>query len=94
MRIIVLCIYWKRFIIYVYLVSWLLKNKIIILGGFIEMKKVKLFGLGVVVLVVGLFLGVCGNNGFIDLFGGKSLLDIIIVVLIIDIGGVDDCLFN
>ncbi|MCZ1935277.1 BMP family ABC transporter substrate-binding protein, partial [Enterococcus faecium] len=39
-----------------------MKNKTIILGGFTEMKKAKLFGLGAVALAAGLFLGACGNN--------------------------------
>lgn len=77
--------------------SQLTVEKTIILGGFTEMKKAKLFGLGAVALTAGLLLTACGNgnSGTDSTDGGSGSSSAgTTAALITDTGGVDDRSFN
>jgi basic membrane protein A len=68
------------------------------LGGFTDMKKAKLFGLGTVAMAALLTLGACGGGnggGSTDSSGGAAKDDAKhSVAIVTDIGGVDDRSFN
>jgi basic membrane protein A len=75
------------------------ENKTILVGGFIQMKKAKLFSFGAVAMASALLLGACGNGGNsagTDGSDGGNSGDkpAATIALITDTGGVDDRSFN
>ena len=75
------------------------ENKTILVGGFIQMKKAKLFSFSAVAMASALLLGACGNGGNsagTDGSDGGNSGDkpAATIALITDTGGVDDRSFN
>ena len=91
----------KRELLHYYLVSFshsAVENIKLLLGGFTEMKKAKLFGFGLTALALTVALAACGGGkkDGTDSTGGNSAVGDAdhSVVIVTDIGGVDDRSFN